>query len=237
MRTVTFSAFVVLVIGVGVSHASAQVLQSPNTNGQPGNWLPAIPHGSHSVGAACTSHNGNNTRFFPIHAALVPKGEYQGCVLVWEFGGQDECMVGYPGSSSPGTLPTGDVDVRWALFDPRTSPPVIHKFAWRFQVADAPPPPPPQFCPGAPAGYQGLFCGGFCWLPDGRLLVAGGDYWASGFCGANFAGSRIVLVFDPDDIDLSSPFQQANGPGQGKPWRSLHSPAGGQPSVDLHHPR
>jgi Domain of unknown function (DUF1929) len=53
----------------------------------------------------------------------------------------------------------------------------------------------------------------------------------------DFVGSRIVLVFDPDEVDLNQPFQTTNGPGMGKPWRSLFTSASPSSSVSLHHPR
>jgi len=183
-----------------------------NTNGLPGQWLPAIAHGDHLVGC-----NGDTTRFYPIHASMIPTGPFQGCVLVWDKSVQDACRPGWPGAASDG-------EQRWAIFDPRTSPPTILKFCWRINVADSP--APPCTPPAAPLGYLGLFCAAHCWLPDGRLLVAGGDYWANYIaCGANadFAGSRLLAVFDPNDIDPSQPAltQTQNGPGFGKPWTSL----------------
>lgn len=189
-----------------------------NSQGQaPGQWLPPIDHGDHPVGCAPEV-----SRFYPIHASLIPVGPYRGCVLVWGKGDDLQC---FEASLSP---PYGaDVDVQWAIFDPRTTPPTIHKFAWRINVADAPAPP----CATAttPPGWQGLFCSGHCWLPDGRLLVVGGDYWATSFvaCGSNptpsFAGSRLVAVFNPNQVDIAQPHQLTNGPGPGLPWTSLHS--------------
>ena len=223
---------------LAVAQTPVLTLMNPNINNRPGNWLQAISHGVHSVSGLqgappvmATACGANTTRFIPIHASLIPKGLYQGCVLVWENGGQQECF--------PTPLVNGDIDVRWAIIDPHTEPATVHKFAWRFPTAFA---PAPLCAPNAPPGYQGLFCGGHCWLPDGRLLVAGGDYWATGACPAagsppttpDFVGSRIILIFDPDNVDVNQPFQQGNGPGFGKPWQSLHTPTS---QVDLHYPR
>lgn len=197
-----------------------------NSAGWPGEWLPAIAHGDHSA-IGC---NNDDKRFYPIHAALIPKGPFQGCVLVWEKGDQGLCRtyVNFPTSYD------AHADQRWAIFDPRTSPPTIHKFAWRIRVSDAAQPP----CQSTnPQGHQALFCSGHCWLPDGQLLVAGGDYWLAGtypqgtVCSANtvYAGSRMLAIFNPDDVDLTAPrLQTANGPGLGSPWtsRSAAGPAG-----------
>lgn len=193
--------------------------QPANSNGRPGFWEPPIAHGDHAPGCGAV----DPVRFIPIHASLIPVGPYQGCVLVWDKGSAAECFL-----QGNGSLTGSDVDVRWAIVDPRLSPPVVHTFAWRLRIADAPPPP----CNlSAPPGYQGLFCAGHCWLPDGRLLVAGGDYWAfaQSACGIvqGFAGSRLVAVFDPNQIPTPSPasaaYQTMNGPGPGLPWTSLHN--------------
>ena len=225
LRVVLFTAVAAWFASPGVTQPPP-VLVTPNTNSQPGNWLPAIDHGSHGVGCGAVS---DEVRFFPIHASLIPKGAYQGCVLVWEAGGQATCRPWLP--VPPYSAPT---DVRWAIFDPRTSPPTILKFAWTIQLVDQPVPP----CNAAnPPGHQGIFCSGHCWLPDGRLIVVGGDYWAASdaplLCsmgGPGFAGSRLVCVFDPDDVDPGTPHQTTNGPGFGSPWTSLHSYS---PQVDL----
>jgi hypothetical protein len=76
-----------------VAPLAAQIFVPPNTNNQPGSWSPAFDHGPHLVGCAGA---GNTTRFYPIHAALIPKGPYQGCVLVWERGDQIECRFSNP---------------------------------------------------------------------------------------------------------------------------------------------
>jgi len=227
LRAVLFAGVASCLVSPGL--AQAPILVPPNTNGQPGNWLPAVDHGAHGVGCGGAS---DTTRFYPIHAHLIPKGPYQGCVLVWESGAQLACRP-FP-LVPPYAAAT---DIRWAIFDPRTSPPTIHKFAWTVQLVDAPVPP----CdPTNPPGHQGIFCSGHCWLPDGRLIVAGGDYWAASnapfLCniGAGFAGSRLLFVFDPSHVDITQPHQTANGPGLGKPWTSLHNQAS---PVDLHTPR
>lgn len=161
-------------------------------------------------------------------------------VLVWDKSGDNTC-------SNPG----GDREQRWAVIDCTTpTSPTILKSSWQIlQATEQPPAPLAGQNPGCGiAGHQGLFCAGQTWLPDGRLFVLGGDYWAVATCtGVNrpagpfdattpsvitpvFAGSSLACVFDPS-VALAPQVGQMRTTAGGSSWHTL------PPSQQLRHPR
>ena len=222
------TAFHALLSLLAMSQIAAQ-----NSNGGPGEWEPPVSHGTHPVGCP-----GATEQFRPVHAAVIPRGTHRGWVLLWENGHHPMC--GTP-TTPPSSL-DAHWDQRWALLNPHTNPPTILKFAWQIMKEYTPRPP----CTVAGVinptfhgeGNQGLFCSGHCWLPNGKLLVAGGDYALPVQCWPgignpvpDFAGTRMIALFDPDQINTGSPYQQANGSQPtgsyaGGPWTSLSEPQG-----------
>jgi hypothetical protein len=94
-----------------------------------------------------------------------------------------------------------DVVIAWdSQFQPPPTSPVV---AWpqRFTVGNPESRKFANFTVTVPFGplsefYGDLFCAGHCWLPDGRLFVAGGNtqYAAGAF---PFIGSRFAGIWDP----------------------------------------
>jgi hypothetical protein len=92
-----------------------------------------------------------NQRFNGIHIALIPTPPLRGKILVWDYG------TPLCDRSSPGTQ-------RWAILDPTKFPSEVGAFE-NFTLTNL---------PQDGAQNQDIACAGFTWLPDGRLLVAGG---------------------------------------------------------------
>lgn len=176
-----------------------------------GSWGSPIPHGNHMPGCPHALDPTTPHRFIPVHASVIPTGHYRGKVLVWDKSLEGDCSYS-----------SGERDQRWAILDPTANPPTVEHFNWRIQF------PPNQVLPpcGIP-GHQGLFCAGHAWLPDGRLMFAGGDYWALWTCGttAAFAGSVMVGFFTPPTVPLAPGTHVGNtGPWQLDANRSLRFP-------------
>ncbi len=117
---------------------------------------------------------------------------------------------------SPTGLNANDVIIGWDLNpqDPALQPPVPVPWQQRYTVGN--PEVPSSFVnrwvtiPLGPNGlfYGDLFCAGHCWLPDGRLFIAGGNAQYAGIgpgldqTGAGgglvgYLGSRFVGLWDP----------------------------------------
>ena len=135
--------------------------------------------------------NNQDEKFYAVHSSVIPVGPHRGKVIVWDRSSALLC------STFNGAL-SGDRDQRWAIVDPEAQ--TIQYFSWTIPAAFAPPLYRP--IPAVPAitnGGQGLFCSGHCWLPDGRLMVIGGDDWtgalSSGY--AAFTGARLISIYDP----------------------------------------
>lgn len=209
-RSVSHLAFFALLIAMSVpclSQGSSNP-NPPNSNGQPGFWEPWIAHGPHLVACANTqSGQPDPNRFYPMHGIMLTVGDFRGWILLLEKNGQIPCRH----FGAPPNQQDADADQRWAIFDPVNR--TIHKFACRVNFVDSPPPP----CNATLQGHQGFFCSGHCILPDGRIFFAGGEYWASAVppptvppqpiptaCGTEFAGTRMLAVFDPRHISLQA---------------------------------
>ena len=151
-----------------------------------GNWLPPVQFPDNGVGCG-----GNPAEsFYAVHASLIPVGPHRGKVLIWDPSAALVCSLVYGFS--------GDRDQRWAIVDPESGTVIFD--SWKILAAAAPPifAPIPAI-PTLTNGVQGLFCASHCWLPDGRLLVVGGDDWSGEFSAgyAKFTGSRLVCIYDP----------------------------------------
>lgn len=181
---------------------------APAVTAQIGSWDPPSAHGEHPYGCPPAPPTDPLLRFTSVHAALIPTGYYRGKILLWDKSGSITC-----GQSN------GDWDQRWAILDPTTNPPTVLKYNWRIQGA-------PPVCAGGLAGRQNMFCAGHAWLPDGRLMVAGGDYWAGASCTSapphNFHGSPMVCLFTPP----AAPLPEGTYVGGAGPWQ-LQSLASG----------
>ncbi len=178
-----------------------------------GRWQPPLDF-SGTVLPGCAGNQGE--RFYSIHCSLIPVGPHRGKLLIWDKSEAVTCSL-YNGQWS------GDRDQRWAIVDPEgptSTPPrplITHIAAWTIPTAFAPPVYRPfSGLPNITHGGQGLFCAGHCWLPDGRLLVVGGNDWHSKHTGsyAAFTGSRLVCVYDPA--------QPANGTGTWSTLTQIH---------------
>jgi len=152
-----------------------------------GRWQPPMKFTGTLQG--CNGNQGE--KVYAIHSSLIPVGPHRGKVLIWDRSAALDCSI-FGGALS------GDRDQRWAIVDPEART-ILHK-AWTIPAQFAPPvyrinPAVPQITNGG----QGLFCSGHCWLPDGRLLVIGGDDWHAHFSGgyAVFTGARLVSIYDP----------------------------------------
>lgn len=159
-----------------------------------GNWLPPVQFPKNVPGCGGGS-TGSGERFNPLHGSLIPIGPHRGKVLVWDESGARMCSL------ANGL--NGDRDQRWAIVDPDGGTAPIFG-AWTIPSAFAPPLYGGPFTyPGTTItvtnGHQGLFCAGHCWLPDGRLFIAGGDDWFGEFRfpWAGFTGSPLVCIWDP----------------------------------------
>jgi hypothetical protein len=128
---------------------------------------------------------------YSIHSHVIPTGPKRGKVLFWDRSASAACFSGYPANANR--------DQRWGICDPETG--TVEFFSWTIPAAFAPQiyaPLLPQY-PQYTNGGQGIFCAGHCWLPDGRLFVAGGDDWTEDFNGreAGYTGSRMIAIWDP----------------------------------------
>jgi len=131
-------------------------------------------------------HLGMNT----VHVCLIPSGVHRGEVLVWD-----------------GNL----TNLGTRAFQPWS---IVNPY-W--------PAPNPNFWPGqagtqyrfhnglialttGPNGQGELFCAGQCWMPDGRLLVAGGTKRYPIQTGDWFEGARHVWQWDHKPVLPAHPF-------------------------------
>ncbi|MFN0144276.1 MAG: galactose oxidase-like domain-containing protein [Mycobacterium sp.] len=167
-------------------------------------------------GPSPTGCGGSSEPIYAVHSSLIPVGPRRGKVLFWDRSSAFACYSGYP---VPGNA---NRDQRWVICDPETG--TAEYFFWTIPAASSAPVirPIPGF-PTFTTGGQGLFCSGHCWLPDGRLFVAGGNDWTGQQSGTSiYSGARLVSIWDPVD--------PAGAP-QGV-WRTLTQASPGQPFLE-----
>jgi hypothetical protein len=128
-----------------------------------------------------------NQRFNAIHMTVIPTpGPLRGKVLAWDYGRADA------NRNSPGLQ-------RWSIIDPTRHWSDPDAF-WNFTLA----------IPDTEGKKNDIACAGFTWLPDGRLLVAGGTekYASNGLnpptLGA-IVGAKLGYTFEPALWDPQNP--------------------------------
>ena len=122
-----------------------------------------------------TNNDPANKRVNALHSCVIPVGPHRGEVLVWDGN--------LHGIGVRQKQPWSIVNPSWQPFGP----------GYRFHNGILLMPTDAQ---GVVLGE--LFCAGQCWMPDGRLLVAGGTRrYPSGSQG--WGGSKLVYQWDPDD--------------------------------------
>lgn len=139
------------------------------------------------IGAVEDSFNHTNTgpytvtgwpaTFNAFHSSVIPSGPFQGWIVAW--------MPMTSAGASPGYQ-------FWSLIKPETDAMGPRQF-WNFQLDTT-----DETIGETP---RDLACAGHCWLPDGRLFVAGGTENYS-----PIVGSNTCWIFDP-----------FNNPGLGTP--------------------
>ena len=120
-----------------------------------------------------------------VHVCLIPSGPHRGEVLVW-----DGNLTEY---GSRNYQPWSIVNPYWPALNPNL---------WQGQAATQ-----YRFHNGLvpmPSGEGELFCAGQDWMPDGRLLVAGGTKKYPIQTGGGFIGASFVWQWDPTPV-LATP--------------------------------
>jgi hypothetical protein len=126
-------------------------------------------------------------RFNAIHMTVIPTpGPLQGKILAWDYGKPDQFR------NSPGVQ-------RWSIIDPSlhwSHPDAFWNFTWEV--------------PNTNGKKNDIACAGFTWLPDGRLLVAGGTekYLSNGLnpeTKGPIIGARLCYTFEPALWNPSNP--------------------------------
>jgi hypothetical protein len=144
-----------------------------------GYWLPPF---SHPATGAITDPVGSPTgwpsRFNAIHLAVIPNRSATGAnpndvVIAWDYDASNNGIG--PSSAWPQRYTVGNPEVPSSFTNFRVNIPLG-------PVEN-----------GAPIFYGDLFCAGHCWLPDGRLFIAGGNAQYS----PHYLGSRYVGIWDP----------------------------------------
>jgi Domain of unknown function (DUF1929) len=134
------------------------------------NFAPTDPN------APPAPQSGMNT----VHVSLIPSGVHRGEVLVLDGNLTNHGTRAYQ--------PWSIVNPYWPAPNPNywTPPP-------------GPPPPQYRFHNGLipmPPGEGELFCAGHCWLPDGRLLLAGGTKRYPIQTQGLWEGGRLIYQWD-----------------------------------------
>ena len=147
----------------------------------PGRWITQnLP-----LAQQVTPGQGMNT----VHVCLIPSGFHRGEVLVW-----DGNLTAY---GTRTYQPWSIVNPYWPALNPNAWPgqsSTQHRF-YNATIA-------------MPAGQGELFCAGQDWLPDGRLLVAGGtkQYPLQTGVPNCWVGARYVWQWDPTPVVPGHPF-------------------------------
>jgi hypothetical protein len=115
-----------------------------------------------------------------VHVSLIPSGVHRGEVLVLDGNLTNHGTRAYQ--------PWSIVNPYWPAPNPNYWTPL-----------PGPPPPQYRFHNGLipmPAGEGELFCAGHCWLPDGRLLLAGGTKRYPIQTQGLWEGGRLIYQWD-----------------------------------------
>jgi hypothetical protein len=128
-------------------------------------------------------------KFNAVHMSLIPKGPYQGMVLVWNA---------FPVLANPPTNPPYNVPAlppgqfwpyqAYAIVDPSSNPagPRFRNFLLPFGSPVTP------STPTVPPHTFDLFCSGHTWSPFGDLIVVGGTEFTT-----NYFGARLTYALNP----------------------------------------
>lgn len=128
--------------------------------------------------------------FEAVHLSLIPKGPYQGMVLVWD-------IIPVVAKDPPGMPALGPNQWRsfqaYAIIDLADTPLIAtpNDPAVRYRNFLLPM-DPPVILPGSTTD---LFCSGHTWSPFGDLIVVGGTTFTPGFLGA-----RFTYAWNPDRL-------------------------------------
>ena len=119
-------------------------------------------------------------RMNTVHVCLIPSGVHRGEVLVW-----DGNLTNY---GTRAFQPWSIVNPYWPALNPNLWP---GQSATQYRFHNA--------TEAMPPGEGELFCAGQCWMPDGRLLVAGGTklYPVNIGVPGMFEGAKFVYQWDP----------------------------------------
>ena len=131
----------------------------------------------------------NGTVFKAAHMALIPKGPYQGMVLVWN----DEPVLARAPGYGPVNLTATEYwsCQAYSIIDPAPVPvgPRFRNFLLPIAVVT----------PANPASASdeaaNLFCSGHAWSPYGDLIVTGGTIWAPSQ--GNLLGPKLTYAWNP----------------------------------------
>jgi hypothetical protein len=127
------------------------------------------------------------TNLKAVHMSLIPKGPYQGRVLVWDH---EQIVVGTP---PPGlTSPSGQYTYQpFAIVDP--SPGASQRFL-NFLL-----PIGPAIYNAATGLWEGgdLFCSGHCWTQFGDLVVVGGTNYVFPLPNVQILAADTIFLFNP----------------------------------------
>jgi Domain of unknown function (DUF1929) len=184
---------------------SAQALtQTGQWNGPIGQWLPAYQH-SGVLPVAAPPGEFWPTSFQAINLAVIPPrlgAAATDVVIAWDFNWHDPAVP----------TPAAGWYQRYTVGNPEVPTSFKNRFV-RIPRGPA--------TPAEPSGvFLGdLFCSSQCWLPDGRLFIAGGnakyaslglaqDVYVPGppFPSDSFSGSRYVGIWDPATADVAPSF-------------------------------
>lgn len=135
-------------------------------------------------GSAWPQPDAQGRSFNAVHMAVIPKGPYQGMVLVWDVH-PVIAVVNPPAGPTLSTHPQQEYQTfqSYAIVDPADSP--IGGIRYRNFLL-------PIGAPTTVGPAQTLFCSGHAWSPYGDLVVVGGTTFLGGL-----AGARLTCVFNP----------------------------------------
>jgi hypothetical protein len=115
-------------------------------------------------------------RFHSLHLALIPVGEHRGKILGWNYAPNLDPMA-------PPQDPLGATF--WSIIDPEVAPAPGGFMNFRLDLPDT------------DGEKNDLACAGHTWLPNGKLLVAGGTTKYASTGHPTVSGARLLYLFDP----------------------------------------
>jgi hypothetical protein len=120
--------------------------------------------------------------FNAVHMALIPKGPYQGKILVWDLyptDGKEPAASGLP-QLAPNDYRSFQA---YSIIDPDPALPST-QFRYRNFLLPMPGIYTPNLLDNTDEDGEGLFCAGHTWSPFGDLVVVGGTIFTPQFKGS-----------------------------------------------------